>query len=518
MVTYSALTYDLLVADIDTGRIWRYVGEDPATAESIEDPNSWLLAFGDDFASYELVPGYALLMPFPDDPAPTQQATVYIDYSVSDLEDPVPGLMLSIDGGDDVVVALAPTEELVQQTHEVVLPAEWLPLLAGDVEIAVTLDDQAERLAIDNLSVVLVRDGFTYYWDGFQWVLLATGGQTLSSHNQLTGRELDNAHPISAITGLQTALDVIDTKADRFSAKQDHFTLTSSTPSLVLSWVPMADSEHFYLNGVYQFQGVDWEKHEEFDHIIKPLPAMDAQAGDVVSVEYLYETAQPPPPVWEPEIPNLPYIWLKLDEADAGNNTPLTDLGTQDAFNWYRGSLGQLGAPALVWDGGSAVRANGESNSSTGPVIYTSRTDRELANPRSQGVWVKISGPTTRIGLSSPSIGATWRSWFMLGGEFVTHDGDVNNGPWVTNIPCSEIIDGQPHLIATTLSGSTLKTYIDGVLRYTESNCTQNPMFESTTGGSKLYGPDGTVFDDFCAWERVLSDQEMADWYAGGPL
>jgi hypothetical protein len=46
-----------------------------------------------------------------------------------------------------------------------------------------------------------------YYWDGAQWVLTAGGGGGVTDHAALTGRDAADQHPISAITGLQTALD-----------------------------------------------------------------------------------------------------------------------------------------------------------------------------------------------------------------------------------------------------------------------------------------------------------------------
>jgi hypothetical protein len=55
------------------------------------------------------------------------------------------------------------------------------------------------------LNVLYAFNGTLQSWTGLTWVTY-TGGSA-GSHNDLSGRDATNAHPISSITGLQAAVD-----------------------------------------------------------------------------------------------------------------------------------------------------------------------------------------------------------------------------------------------------------------------------------------------------------------------
>lgn len=54
-------------------------------------------------------------------------------------------------------------------------------------------------------------DGLIYARQSGAWVTITSGGGGITVHNDLTGRSTVDAHPISAITGLQGALDAKST-------------------------------------------------------------------------------------------------------------------------------------------------------------------------------------------------------------------------------------------------------------------------------------------------------------------
>jgi hypothetical protein len=94
----------------------------------------------------------------------------------------------NVNSGDEVHVGLTEptgTEEIWIKTDEL-----GTPLTASQVDFVPTVDLLSTNVQAAIAEVV---------------EMIGDGGITI--HNDLTGRSTDNAHPISAITGLQTALD-----------------------------------------------------------------------------------------------------------------------------------------------------------------------------------------------------------------------------------------------------------------------------------------------------------------------
>lgn len=69
--------------------------------------------------------------------------------------------------------------------------------------------------------------------------------------------------------------------------RRDRFVLAAATGTHTLTHVPLADSEHVYLNGVQQDEGTDWTRAGQ---TLSVLAAMGAVAGDVLDVRYAYST------------------------------------------------------------------------------------------------------------------------------------------------------------------------------------------------------------------------------------
>ena len=80
-------------------------------------------------------------------------------------------------------------------------------------------------------------------------------------------------------------------------AYQNEYVLSGGAETVTLTYLPLEYSEHVYLNGVYQREGpeYDWTR-DSGSRTVNVLTPMDARAGDILTVEYLYYAGVPVAP------------------------------------------------------------------------------------------------------------------------------------------------------------------------------------------------------------------------------
>lgn len=137
--------------------------------------------------------------------------------------------------------------------------------------------------------------------------------------------------------------------ASAVRAYQDVFTLTGVVPegevgeTVELTYLPLTYSEHAYLNGVYQQEGADYDwTRESGTRVITVRAPMDARAGDVLIVEYLYYAGSPIVPVDAIPAPTPAYlefgaVWKY--KTDLPKSTPYY-LDSFDDSSWDEGPSG----------------------------------------------------------------------------------------------------------------------------------------------------------------------------------
>lgn len=154
--------------------------------------------------------------------------------------------------------------------------------------------------------------------------------------------------------------DLLGTATDQVLAYQDVFTLSGGAESVELTYLPLLNSEHVYLNGVYQREGsaYDWTRAAG-TRTVNIDADMDARSGDVLVVEYLYYLGTPVDP-------------LDLGAAAYVANASLTGYLTSDTPSLPAGAQnGDLLLVLLVqdyqgntWSGLSGWTEVGKSTSS----------------------------------------------------------------------------------------------------------------------------------------------------------
>lgn len=289
-------------------------------------------------------------------------------------------------------------------------------------------------------------------------------------------------------------------------AYQDTFTLTGGAETVELTYLPLTFSEHAYLNGVYQREGdsYDWTR-DSGTRTVNVLAPMDARAGDIFIVEYLYYAGLPSTPSPLASFPTGPLFWYKFDET---SGTSITDYGSM-AFDGTLGSQGTLGGdPIAPLSAKSLITGNkGASSFYVGSSAF-------FNNTVSQGVWFQ-SSDVDDLTITTPDLSSTWRYWGLATGTYVGFS-IPGTTVYSTEVLSSELADGDPHLFVTTFSGTSLKIYLDGVHRDTVTwSESQKPWFQDANYGCRVYNLGSGKVDDLAGWSRVLTDDEIAAWYGG---
>jgi hypothetical protein len=137
-----------------------------------------------------------------------------------------------------------------------------------------------------------------------------------------------------------------------------------------LTYLPVENSEHVYLRGVEQEEGVDWTRDGE---TISLLSAMDPRTGDVFEVRYAYRFGAPVTPI-EPLPLNVPYGssgWKAIvDVYDPAMSDPDYD---DSAWLDATGRIYTTGAPTFgaFTDGGTAVDGSTAANVTNAGTVVT---------------------------------------------------------------------------------------------------------------------------------------------------
>lgn len=141
----------------------------------------------------------------------------------------------------------------------------------------------------------------------------------------------------------------------------DTFTAAGGAEDLTLTFLPMAESEHVYLNGVFQDEGTVWTR----DGVtLSLLSGMGAVAGDLVEVRYAYDIGAPISPATAGVISD------DFDRADSATTlNPASDGGT-----WTVDPGGVFGI-----DGSRAYNVSGSGGTPTPgtPTVYMAWRDAE---------------------------------------------------------------------------------------------------------------------------------------------
>lgn len=122
----------------------------------------------------------------------------------------------------------------------------------------------------------------------------------------------------------------------------DAFTLASATPTVTLTYLPLDDSAHVYLNGLEQLEGTDYTLDQQS---LEVLAAMDAEAGDLLDVRYAYQVDVPTQPSDSDEaeddfaISDYGYATSNdFGDFRISGATATTDNGLKQALFTYEGS------------------------------------------------------------------------------------------------------------------------------------------------------------------------------------
>lgn len=113
------------------------------------------------------------------------------------------------------------------------------------------------------------------------WTPGTVGGRFVNASPILYG-ENDQAAGAAGVAG--SVVVAVDT-ASKGIFGYDTFTLASTTPTVTLAHIPVANSVHVYLNGVEQTETTDYTLT---DDSLAVQTAMAALSGDVLHVRYAY--------------------------------------------------------------------------------------------------------------------------------------------------------------------------------------------------------------------------------------
>jgi hypothetical protein len=293
-------------------------------------------------------------------------------------------------------------------------------------------------------------------------------------------------------------------------AYQDEFVLAGGAEEVELTYLPLTYSEHTYLNGVYQREGDDYDwTRESGTRTVTVKAAMDARAGDILIVEYLYYAGTPVRPTTVVDFPSGPAWWYRFD--DDVTATSFADSGVSGAYAASVGSLASLGQTSLNGSGGASMQAvNGGSYSY--PGLATGLGPVSLPTINSMGGWFRFTGSSVGGTLMQGNVsnaGAVQTIWFGCSPTYASFG--IGSSFVASSILSADVLDGDTHHLATTWTGGTLKIYIDGALADTLAVANSPHPFSQSV--IQLY--DGLV-DDLAGWTRVLTAQEILDWYESG--
>lgn len=127
---------------------------------------------------------------------------------------------------------------------------------------------------------------------------------------------------------------------------RDRFELDEAEPTLTLSFLPVADSAHVYLNGVEQDETVDWTRDGA---ALTVLAGMDARVDDVLEVRYAYASGQPqlvdeqtytlsfelaPDSIATGGPGHTATIDVTCDGANLGSFISAVEAGNDDVYDW----------------------------------------------------------------------------------------------------------------------------------------------------------------------------------------
>lgn len=160
------------------------------------------------------------------------------------------------------------------------------------------------------------------------------------------GGRVVNAGPASAPSGERAAsrgdIGTVDS-ASGVLFKRDRFELVADgAQDHTLTFLPLDDSEHVYLNGVEQDEGADWTRDEQ---VLSILAAMDALTDDMLEVRYSYDAGAPVQPTDSDAVPRAGTALLGsndqllTDGAVAGDTAvifvAIPDTRAVDSLNGY---------------------------------------------------------------------------------------------------------------------------------------------------------------------------------------
>jgi hypothetical protein len=202
--------------------------------------------------------------------------------------------------------------------------------------------------------------------------------------------------------------------ASAVRAYQDEFVLAGGEETVELTYLPLTYSEHAYHNGVYQREGDDYDwTRESGTRSVTVKTAMDARAGDILIVEYLYYAGTPVTPVTA----------LRPDPGFLG-----TIFGDLDVFGGTFNTFDELGATASDF----GVAACG-GNFATTFLTNANYLYQEVISSNKYGAAYNVqgSGSPGLIGHAVyDAVAAAWSDVTYNGGDYTVHtSGTSFTGP-----------------------------------------------------------------------------------------